>query len=619
VNSLIALLAERALALGIAVTVVLGCAALAVTVSGNPLFRQRAAELGIAGATLSFLLLLLPLPGPIGQLSLSLHKKAESVSVREQESLPSAVVYLNAPFLEPAPISSMDYTNSFATAKVMSAPSTMKEPQKLVSLQDAVAMVFVWGFLAMASYLAFCALLLAYLSRRTSPLPAWLVEVLPESSTARIALCKRSPRPFCFGLMKAHIILPASLARRKNVSLLRCVVQHELAHVELGHIRFRQIIAACSTFLFAHPLYWWLARQQREAAELLADDCAAAKVGKPCYVEQLISLVEQLRSTGRKNSLSAYLQLPVLGAPQKADGPFYQRMKTLLMRPTTLSTRLTRLQVFTRGLASISLLTFVVLALGRPVIAQEVSKSVESEAQPRIFRMAVDMSAEGVGLWLCRLADNGVQISDLQIGNINNEGLRHVTFNLVPITSVPSHESVKKEVPKKRVFSYDLARDGTLSMDLKQDFGWRELVMLQNLHRNFWKTPVLPGSVLTPSTSSTAPVDDSALNEQPKPHNQDLENALKSLNGPQNPHNQDLENALKSLNEPPNPHNQDLEGARNLWIKQANPHPSDLEKTLPSLFLKLQNSNMELRTIVAELQQNVADLNKRIEGEGEAH
>ena len=384
-NALLDLLANRSLAIGLAVTAVLTVAALAISVSRNPLHRERTAELGIVGAAFAFALVLVPLPGPVGQLSRSL------VIESGTESLPNpqrSLLNNWAPLADrPLRHEGVDLPDALTENLVTGAPSRssaqvpvsagstsvartqIKAQHDPAALPRNFAMVFLWGAVAMLAYLALSAFVLARIGRGAKPMPAWLTASLPASGSTQLLICARSSRPFCFGL-RARIVLPAHLVHRGNTSLLHSVVQHELAHVQLGHLRWRQAIAACSVLLFAHPLFWWLARQQRQASELLADDLAAAQVGKNRYVEHLIGLVEKLRPAQRHIPLST-LSLSVLGAPQSADGPFYQRMRTLLMRPTTLQTRLTRRQVITRGTACAALLAGVAIALGRPAFAQE--------------------------------------------------------------------------------------------------------------------------------------------------------------------------------------------------------------------------------------------------------
>ena len=377
-------LAARCLAIVLAVTTVLSVAVLAVVASRNPLRRERSAEIGIVAGALAFVLVLVPVPGPVGQWTAALQTQE---AVEERSSLPFENPPVDLRFVLPegGPIVVDDVyrdrlkpaspTPSHPTRSWVLNPATETADSKTGEVQSSlvVATVFLCGAIAMLAYLVFSAVALIRLARRASPPPHWLQAMLPENCEASLLLCRESARPFCFGFLRARIVVPSRLVRRRNAQLLRCVVQHELAHIQLGHHRWRQVVAACSPLLFAHPLYWWLARSQREAVELLADDHAAVRTGKRAYVEQLVSLVQQLRPT--RPSTSAFLPLSVLGAPETASGPFYERMRMLLTRPDRLQSRLTHLQSASHGLLSAAVLVATTLAFGCPVTAQNPTPS----------------------------------------------------------------------------------------------------------------------------------------------------------------------------------------------------------------------------------------------------
>ncbi len=454
-NALLELLAERCVAIGVAVTAVLVVTALALACSRNPLHRERTASWGIVGAALAFVLMLVPMPGPVGQLSESLRISVASPTPApalstsaEATRTPLSTSGLTAiPALAAKPRLFADQPDIARQVGITEwSRAATARTQESTPLPETLATAAIIGTLAMLAYLVFCTFLLARLARRAGPLPEWLVAALPASGRVQLLLCQRSQRPFCFGLLRSHVVLPADLVRRKNTALLRCVVQHELAHVQLGHLRWRKWIAACSVLLYAHPLYWWLARQQREAAELLADDQAAGAIGKARYVEQLIGLVEQLRSITRRPQLPLHLPMSALGAPQRADGPFYHRMKTLLMRTTTLRTNLTRLQFACRGLTAVAVLSLVTIAVGRPAFAQEAVTKIPAadevcvneqaqvqgaDEEPQVLSFTALLSVEGVGQVLCNVADNGIRTSDLVIGPPDEDGKRRVSFRIL--------------------------------------------------------------------------------------------------------------------------------------------------------------------------------------------
>jgi len=453
-NSFLAILGERGPAIAIATTAVLGMAALVVVLSRNPLHRERTAAIGIASAAMAFVLMLVPLPGPVGQLASLLDVKNSPIESAHDSASTSpwnfdaqpnfAGVELESGAIATAPI-------SYQLAPVISGPATIQPPllkskTEPKSTSPGWARLLLIGFGFMLLYFVFSTLALTRLAANAAPIPNWLRALLPENSRAKLLLCRRSPRPFCFGFKSARVVLPAHLAKPKNQELLRTVVHHELAHVDLGHPRWRQVIAICSLLLFPHPLFWWLARQQREAAELLADDRAAAFIGKTSYVKQLIALVEQLRPKHQRHSLSG--SLAVLSAPQLADGPFYLRMKSLLMRPTTLHTNFSRTQTALRGAACLALLLAVTLAFGRPVVAQQApladpfsGATPASAPLPTLADLAWPSnqwfeveaafnSPAGVGEFLCWLTDKDITFSNVHLKKAGADGQRKLVVSI---------------------------------------------------------------------------------------------------------------------------------------------------------------------------------------------
>lgn len=453
-NSILAILGERGPAIAIATTAVLGMAALVVILSRNPLHRERTAAIGIASAAVAFVLMLVPLPGPVGQLASLLDVKNSPIESAHDSASTSPWKFdaqpnfageeLESGAIATAPI-------SYQPAPVISGAATMQPPLLKSKTEPKTtapgwARLLLIGFGFMLLYFVFSTLALTRLAANAAPIPNWLRALLPKNNRAKLLLCRRSPRPFCFGFKNARVVLPAHLAKPKNQELLRTVVQHELAHVDLGHPRWRQVIAVCSLLLFPHPLFWWLARQQREAAELLADDQAAAFIGKTSYVKQLIALVEQLRPKHQRHSLSG--SLAVLSAPQLADGPFYLRMKSLLMRPTTLHTNFSRTQTTLRGAACLALLLAVTLAFGRPVVAQQApladpfsGASNVSAPLPTMADLAFpsnqwfEVEAEfknpaGVGEFLCWLTDKDITFSKVHIKKAGADGQRKLVVSI---------------------------------------------------------------------------------------------------------------------------------------------------------------------------------------------
>ena len=101
-SATIQLLADRSLSIASAVTIVLAVAAIAVVVCSSPLHRERMAGLGIVSSAVVFVLMLVPLPGPVGRLvpSLAYEQDGHGVTRPEEKTLP-----VESPAIPPVQVS----------------------------------------------------------------------------------------------------------------------------------------------------------------------------------------------------------------------------------------------------------------------------------------------------------------------------------------------------------------------------------------------------------------------------------------------------------------------------------------------------------------------------------
>ena len=170
------------------------------------------------------------------------------------------------------------------------------------------------------------------------------------------------------------------------------VLCHELAHLRQGHPLGRSLGAVLAPVLFWNPLYWWLAKEQRLAAEFLADGEAAGWLGKRRYVEELLALAERAQesSGGRATGLLAIGQAAI-GSNVHRSGvvgsgavgarrEFLERMETLIMRNETLSTSSSLARVATHGLGAVLLIGLISSAWGRPAQDGGTSAPLEDPA-----------------------------------------------------------------------------------------------------------------------------------------------------------------------------------------------------------------------------------------------
>jgi beta-lactamase regulating signal transducer with metallopeptidase domain len=170
--------------------------------------------------------------------------------------------------------------------------------------------------------------------------PAWLYRLFQRIAATspgrlpKLVISRRASRPLMWGVVRPTIALPERLCHRSNYEQLRTILLHELAHVRRGDARGSMLFESAFPLFVFHPLYWWIRRQVRLSAELVADDWAARQTGREVYVAQLVALA---RGTGIRR-LSLVLGTSVLTSPSQ----FYRRMKMLLAREIPLSTRLSK-------------------------------------------------------------------------------------------------------------------------------------------------------------------------------------------------------------------------------------------------------------------------------------
>lgn len=125
---------------------------------------------------------------------------------------------------------------------------------------------------------------------------AWLAARAGGRRPPQLVLSASITRPFCFGPWRPRIVLPASLAGANGDApspMAAAAILHELAHVRRGDQRRALVFALALPLLFVHPLFWWLRRRARRAAEMVADaEAAVACGGRTGYARRLLDLVE---------------------------------------------------------------------------------------------------------------------------------------------------------------------------------------------------------------------------------------------------------------------------------------------------------------------------------------
>ncbi|MHC4175957.1 MAG: M56 family metallopeptidase [Planctomycetota bacterium] len=243
------------------------------------------------------------------------------------------------------------------------------------------------GVLGCLVWLAFGRVLLLRMLWSARPAEPWLREVyqrLPfgQRQRPRLLISERCTRALSFGIWRPTIVLPGEACRTDRGEGLRHVLLHELAHARQrdgwGHLLFN----VAFPLLYFHPLYWWMRSRTYLAAELIADDWAAAPAAKESYVEALIALAKR----GGRLRL-AYASSPqILGSRSQ----FYRRMQMLLDRETRLARRCSPLWRLFYPTACLAAVVLVAGAAGvRPAEAQP------EEALPEADELVIEVVEAG--------------------------------------------------------------------------------------------------------------------------------------------------------------------------------------------------------------------------------
>jgi len=292
--NLIERLAAEGPALLLGVTAILALGTLAVHLSRTPLQRQRLAELCAAAALLFVIAGVLPLP----RFSFERGSPAAAAEVSAAEpitllALPESAIV--------APPAALLHVSAGAPAKRVEtaapgAPAERVDPaRRLAGLYLLGSALFLLGLLLGG-------VRLVLILRRSLPLPAWIearLERLDRASgrPARLTITRARCRPFCFGVLRPRIVIPAQLCATDRAEQLDAVLEHEFAHARQGDGAGRLLFALALPVFYFHPLFWWLQSRARLSAELIADDCAARKTGREAYARRLIDL--SARDPGR--------------------------------------------------------------------------------------------------------------------------------------------------------------------------------------------------------------------------------------------------------------------------------------------------------------------------------
>lgn len=390
IDSIYLLLHERGVQLLAGASIILALASLLVLLCKAPIHRQRLAELSLAALSVWLVAVLLPMP------RLWNWQDSSPLITDSREAYPPAAEPL-MPELNPAQLAMLAEMDALQAYRDRLPPEPRPEYPlaKTVPAETEGTLVYLppraerfeidLGSWLISGYLGGGALVLFYLAMGAGLLCLHICRCQQADSRIRILgrrlmreggvnmplrilLSNRSCRPYCLGLRRASIVLPAALAEPGKAAQLAEVLRHEIGHLRQGDYRGQLLFAAALPLLFFHPLFWFLRREARLSAELIADDWAARQSDRAQYARELIAL----SATNHSGPAGLLPAMPVIASKNQ----FYRRMTMLLQRDDDLATSCTplrrRLQL---SLAGLFVATAASLWGVEPLSAQEPGKS----------------------------------------------------------------------------------------------------------------------------------------------------------------------------------------------------------------------------------------------------
>lgn len=276
--------------------------ALAMTLTRQPVKRQRLGELSLMAALLVACIAALPAWWePKKAFTKETTPNDLVVSVATPATNASLVLDASVQFLlsEAATINSfMPIAESSTIGSAATAPPILNTAPWFSWLQ---LLRFIGGmYLLVVLYmLGRCTIgyigLWRYWHRRR-PAPAHLHSLLEELEPdairrPRLGLCDWVHGPVSYGLWKPTILLPPSFCySTEQREHLRWILAHELSHLQRRDPWGCLLLALGGALYFHLPWFWWMKKHVRLAQEFLADAAAAQLASAVKWAEYLVSL-----------------------------------------------------------------------------------------------------------------------------------------------------------------------------------------------------------------------------------------------------------------------------------------------------------------------------------------
>jgi beta-lactamase regulating signal transducer with metallopeptidase domain len=164
--------------------------------------------------------------------------------------------------------------------------------------------------------------------------------------------------PACFGFTRGTLVLPDADVLRDLPSVARCVLLHELVHLERRDTLSLFLREALSAVFWFHPAAWWFTRTLDGLRELSCDALVVARTGEA--KRYAAALVEY--ASWRNDSSGPYEVAPLAASWPESPSSLHRRIDMLIsLRSTSPASR--------RGAAVLGVVLLGTLALGQAASA----------------------------------------------------------------------------------------------------------------------------------------------------------------------------------------------------------------------------------------------------------
>ncbi|RYG39488.1 M56 family metallopeptidase [bacterium] len=111
--------------------------------------------------------------------------------------------------------------------------------------------------------------------------------------------------PSAWGVLKAVVVMPASLLTQLPQDQLETILLHELAHIRRHDYLVNLLQTVVETVLFYHPAVWWVSSVVRREREHCCDDVVVCSLSDPMPYARALFTLEERRLTLPHPTLSA--------------------------------------------------------------------------------------------------------------------------------------------------------------------------------------------------------------------------------------------------------------------------------------------------------------------------